>query len=212
MAETGTYPQTAPEKEKWLLEGRPIEFPTSAPGGMTSEEWKSLRTIPADLLWSVFDKVTRVCNLRVKLRNVILVGNVRLAYRSSTFEFAIVDSDFQDLADFSFFGFDGATDFTLSRFHKEAKFNSSRFKYDLRLNEAVFEKEASFQAIEIQGRMFSLGTRFQNANFANAKFAKSAPPEPFRSLPPLPPTFFLEQLSDLSCSFLYRRASQFVAH
>src|SRR6266446_6903721 len=148
MAETATYPQTPSETEKWLREGRPIEFPKSAPVDMTSADWILLRTVPAELLRSLFDKVTRVCNLPVKLRNVMVEGNVRLAYRSSKFEFAIIDSDFQGLADFSFFTFDGATDFMLSRFRQGAKFNSSRFKYDLRLSEAVFEKEASFQAIE----------------------------------------------------------------
>jgi uncharacterized protein YjbI with pentapeptide repeats len=130
--------------------------------------------VSAGWLQSLFDKETGVCVLPVRLRNVIIDGELRLRNRTSKYAFEITDSDFEGLADLSFFSFEGAADFLRSRFHHGARFNSARFKYDLRLSEATFRKESSFQAIELSGRIFSLGARLENAHFANARFSKSA--------------------------------------
>jgi uncharacterized protein YjbI with pentapeptide repeats len=165
---------TPVDTRRWLTEAKLIDFPASPSAGMSPEEWRALRTVSAGWLQSLFDKETGVCVLPVRLRNVVIDGELRLRNRTSRYAFEITDSDFEGLADLSFFSFEGAADFLRSRFHQGAKFNSARFKYDLRLSEATFRKESSFQAIEISGRIFSLGARLENAHFANARFSKSA--------------------------------------
>jgi uncharacterized protein YjbI with pentapeptide repeats len=174
MPDPPRYPRSAVETEQCLKNGKPIEFPKQRPDGVSETDWKALRTITAEALRSVFDKETREASVPVRLRNAIIAGELRLAYRHSKFEFCIIDSDIDGFADFSFFTFDGAVDFLSSRFHGGAKFDSSRFAYDLRVSEAVFDKQAGFQAVEIQGRLFAIGVRFENAHFTNAKFGKSA--------------------------------------
>jgi uncharacterized protein YjbI with pentapeptide repeats len=165
---------TPVDTRRWLAEGKLIEFPSAPAEGISPEEWRALRTVSAGWLQSLFDKETGVCVLPVRLRNVVIDGELRLRNRTSKYGFEITDSDFEGLADLSFFCFEGAADFYRSRFHQGARFNSARFKYDLRLIEATLKKESSFQAVEISGRTFSSGAKFENAHFANARFSKSA--------------------------------------
>jgi uncharacterized protein YjbI with pentapeptide repeats len=174
MPDALPYPRSSSETEEWLKGGKPIEFPKDRPGSISVTDWKVIRTITPHALRSLFAKETREATVPVRLKNAIIAGELLLAYRRSKFEFCIMDTDFRGLADFSFFTFDGAADFLSSRFYQGAKFNSSRFAYDLRLSGAVFRKQAGFQAVEVQGRLFAIGVRLQNAHFANAKFAKSA--------------------------------------
>jgi hypothetical protein len=174
MAENVRYPTTATEKEDWLHIGRVIEYPKDRPEATDAATWDASRTIPSSMLRALFDKQTRVCHIPIRLHNAIIDQRLELQYCSCSFDFSLVDCEFRAPADFSFCRFEGTCVLRGSHFLQGATLDSVRCRYDFLVDSSVFEKRVSFQAIEVQGRMFARGTHFQDANFANASFRKTA--------------------------------------
>src|SRR5438477_8625058 len=155
MREVNKYPTSAAEKETWLREGRVIDYPKSKPDEIAAADWDALRTIPSSMLKVLFDNETRTCNIPIRVRNAIIDQDLRLQYGTCPFDFSIADCTCQGHADFSFFRFEGVCDLRGTRFLQGAKFASVRFRYDVLADSSRFEKETSFQAMDVQGRFFA---------------------------------------------------------
>jgi uncharacterized protein YjbI with pentapeptide repeats len=161
------------EQEAWLRSGKAIEFPKDKPETTDASAWEQTKTVPAGTLAALVKNDSRSSNVPIRIVNAIISGPLKLANALFPFNFSCIDCEFKDEVDFSFCKFQGYCSFRGTHFRKAAKFNSIQARYDLQLDSAQFTDSVALQAIEIQGRLFAQGTRFVNATFVTAKFAKT---------------------------------------
>jgi uncharacterized protein YjbI with pentapeptide repeats len=170
------FPKSDEEKVAWLRLGRVIEYPKTVPPSFDAAAWDRVRTVRAETLLALFADKSKPCSVPIRLRHVIVEGDLRVNYAVCLFEVSIKeDSTFTSDVNFSYTKFQGVLDLRGATFAKGFKLDSASCSFDLQLDQTNFNGEASFARVSVEGRLTASGARFKKkASFGGLGCSKVA--------------------------------------